>query len=343
MEYYKRFRPFVKYFFIYFSLAFLRCSEYCNNSYNFSVIPVRKGYVMNSRQLQYAIMLSEIRNFSQVAEKLKISQPALSKQILSLENELGIKLFDRTTAPLTVTPAGQHFIRGAADLVYKEDQLLRSLERFKSGEAGQLVIGVTPFRSSYLIPDMVKVFRAAYPHIQVKLHEAGSDLLRKEAAEGKFDFAVVNLPVDESALDVIPLESDRLVLVLPSEYQHLLAAPKDCREVDFRACKDIPFVVVQKTQEMRLLFEKLCASHNFHPNIAAEVVGLTTAWAMACAGVAATILPLQFVKHNDYHSNVSIVSIQDTVYIRQPAIVTKRGQYLSDAAKYAISLLAKGK
>ena len=76
---------------------------------------------MNSRQLHYAIMLSEIRNFSQVAEKLNISQPALSKQILSLENELGIKLFDRTTTPLTVTPAGQHFIQGAADLVYKED------------------------------------------------------------------------------------------------------------------------------------------------------------------------------------------------------------------------------
>ena len=178
---------------------------------------------MNSRQLQYAIMLSQIRNFSQVAEKLNISQPALSKQILSLESELGIRLFDRTTTPLTVTPAGQHFIQGAADLVYKEDQLLRSMERFKSGEAGQLVIGVTPFRSSYLIPDIVKEFRTAYPHIQVKLHEAGSDMLRKEAAEGKFDFAVVNLPVDESALDIIPLESDRLALVVPSQWKHLLS------------------------------------------------------------------------------------------------------------------------
>ena len=67
---------------------------------------------MNSRQLQYAIALSEIRNFSQVAEKLNISQPALSKQILSLENELGVKLFDRATTPLLVTPAGQQFIQG---------------------------------------------------------------------------------------------------------------------------------------------------------------------------------------------------------------------------------------
>lgn len=298
---------------------------------------------MNSRQLQYAIMLSQTRNFSQVAERLNISQPALSKQILSLENELGIKLFDRTTTPLTITPAGQHFIQGATDLVYKEDQLLRSMERFKSGEAGQLVIGVTPFRSSYLIPGVVKELRAAFPHIQVKLQEAGSDILRKEAAEGKFDFAVVNLPVDESVLDIIPLESDRLVLVIPQQYQRLLPLTDDCREIDFPACKDLPFVVVQKTQEMRRLFDKLCTANDFYPNIAAEVVSLTTAWSMACAGVAATILPLQFVSHNTLNSNVSIVNLKDAVYTRQPAIVTKRGQYLSDAAKYAIALLAKPK
>lgn len=297
---------------------------------------------MNSRQLQYAVMLSEIRNFSQVAEKLNITQPALSKQILSLESELGVKLFDRTT-PLTVTPAGQHFLQEATELLYKEDQLLRSMERFKSGEAGQLVIGVTPFRSSYLLPDVVKKFRAAFPHIQVKLQEAGSAVLRKEAAEGRFDFAVVNLPVDESVLDVIPLEPDRLVLVIPQELTHLLPLPKEGQDIDFVVCKDLPFAVVQKTQEMRLLFEKLCATYNFHPNIAAEVVSLTTAWSMACAGVAATILPLQFVNHNTLSNNVSVVNIKDAVYTRQPAIVTKRGQYLSDAAKYAISLLAKPK
>jgi len=68
---------------------------------------------MNSRQLQYAIKLSEVRNFSQVAEQLNISQPALSKQILSLEQELGVKLFDRNTSPLTLTPAGDIFIEEA--------------------------------------------------------------------------------------------------------------------------------------------------------------------------------------------------------------------------------------
>lgn len=294
---------------------------------------------MNSRQLQYAVLLSQIRNFSQVAEKLNISQPALSKQILSLENELELKLFDRTTTPLTVTPAGQHFIQEAQELLYKEDQLLRSMERFKSGEAGQLVIGVTPFRSSYLIPDVIKEFRSAFPNIQVKLQEAGSDVLRKEAAEGKYDFAVINLPVDESVLDIIPLEADRLVLVVPSEWKHLLSLPEDCRGIDFSACRELPFAVVQKNQEMRLLFEKLCATHNFHPHIAAEVVSLTTAWSMACSGVAATILPLQFVSCKIRDEQLTVLELRNTIYTRQPAIVTRKGQYLSAPARHAIQLL----
>jgi len=295
---------------------------------------------MNSRQLQYAIALFETRNFSQVAEKLNISQPALSKQILSLENELGVKLFDRSTSPVTVTPAGWHFIREAKELIYKEDQLLRSMGRFQSGEAGQLVIGVTPFRSSYLIPQIVKTFRTVYPNVQVTLREAGSDILRKEAADGKYDFAVVNLPVDDVMLETVPLESDRMVLVLPRELEHLVQLPPEGEQIDFAACKDLPFAVVHKNQEMRRLFEKLCTANDFYPNIAAEVVGLTTAWEMARVGVAATILPMQFVAyHGADERGLTVRELRAVVYSRQPAIITRKGQYISPFARYAMDLL----
>ena len=296
---------------------------------------------MNSRQLQYAIELSKLCNFSQVAKKLNISQPALSKQILSLENELGIKLFDRNSIPMTVTPAGQHFIQEAQELLYREDQLLRSIERFKSGEAGQLTIGVTPFRSAYLIPEMVKEFHKVYPNIQVKLHEVGSNILRKDATEGKYDFAVVNLPVDDSVLEVFPLEKDKLVLAVPTNLMHLLPETADCGEIDLKGCKELPFVMVGQTQEMRRLFNKLCAAANFHPNIVAEVVSLTTAWSMTCAGVGATILPHQFVKRNPAKDRITVISISSDSNIRQPAIITKKGQYISEPARYAMELLIK--
>lgn len=295
---------------------------------------------MNSRQLQYAVALFETRNFSQVAEKLNISQPALSKQILGLENELGVKLFDRSTSPVTVTPAGWHFIREAKELLYKEDQLLRSMGRFQSGEVGELVIGVTPFRSAYLIPQMVKAFRETYPNVQVTLREAGSDILRKEAMDGKYDFAVVNLPVDDVMLETVPLESDRMVLVLPRELEHLVQLPPEGEQIEFGVCKDLPFAVVHKNQEMRRLFDKLCTANDFYPNIAAEVVSLTTAWEMARVGVAATILPMQFVMyHGGENTDMAVREIRDVVYSRQPAIITRKGQYISHFARCAMDLL----
>ena len=299
---------------------------------------------MNTKQLQYAIRLSKTLNFSQVAEQLHISQPALSKQILALESELGVKLFDRSSTPMVLTPAGEHFIRGAEELLYREDQLIKSMEQFHSGDAGQLTIGITPFRSSYMVSEIVHQVRQAYPNIKIKLQEAGSEQLRKDVAEGRFDFAIVNLPVENSILDVIPLESDRLVLLGTQEFFENHYIDPDIREMDFAQARDIPFIAVGHTQEMRILLEQLCAMSDFHPNIAVEVVNLTTAWTMACTGAGATILPEQFVAAKIRATQtIRVIRIKDSVYTRQPAIVTRRGQYLSKFARYAIGLLTQAK
>lgn len=296
---------------------------------------------MNTKQIQYALALSETLNFSQVAEQLGISQPALSKQIQSLEKELGVRLFDRNHSPLTLTPAGEHFVRSARELVYKEEQLRKTLSRFGTGESGRLVIGVTPFRSFYLMPELVRRIRSRYPGMQVCLQEVNSAQLRKDAAEGKYDLAIVNLPVDTALLDVTPLEPDTLVLAVPDTMSTGLPAAKDGEylAVDFDQAAELPFVVLSPGQEMRRLFDGLCAAAGVQPVIAAEVVGITTAWAMARAGVGAALLPLQFVHSQDFDSNLSLYIVRNSPYSRQPVIVTRRGQVLTPCAEYAIRLL----
>ena len=284
-------------------------------------------------------MLSRSGNFSHVAEKLNISQPALSKQILSLEKELGIQLFDRNSTPVSLTAAGEYFIREAEDLLYKQDQLTRSMEQFRDGDRGQLVIGITPFRSAYLIPGAVKKIRDKFPGVQIKLAEQGSEALRKDAAEGKFDLAVINMPVDESVLDAVLIEPDKLALVMSDEMAEKYSHIKDAGEIAFEDCSDIPFVVPGINQEMRELFEKLSTTASVRPQIAAEVVNLTSAWEMACAGVGATLLPLQFIDSEKQSRNMTVIKLKDNVCLRQPAVVVKKGQYLSPYAEYAVKLL----
>lgn len=298
---------------------------------------------MNRRQWEYAIRLAEVRSFSGLSNELNISQPALSKQIGALEQELGIKLFDRSTSPLTLTPAGAYFIEEAKHMVYREEQLLHAMERFKSGEAGRLTIGVSPFRCMYLMPKIVKAVRDKYPGVQVILHEDDSTGLRRDVAEGKFDLAILNLPVDESVLDAVPIESETLVLAVPNAMVKSLPSTKngDLHEVDLTDCKDLPFVVVGETQELRRVFDKICATAAVQPIIAAQVKSLSAAWQLAVAGVGAAVLPLPFVEDFLSDQRITLYTIKNNAYSRESAAVTRRGQYLSEYARYAIELLTK--
>lgn len=293
---------------------------------------------MNTKQLKYAVELSKTLNMSRTAEMMGITQPALSKQIINLERELGVKLFDRNTVPMTLTPAGEYFLAEAERLLLREDMLLRSLEDFKTGKRGVLTIGVSPFRSQYLMPRILWRVNFDYPEVKIVLREAGSDRLRAEAAEGKYDFAIVNLPVDESVLDVTPMKPDELVLAVPPYFADEYLPEKE-GEISVEDLRDMPFVAVSRSQEMRQLLDRSCAAAGFEPKVAVEVVGLSTAYAMCADGLGATLLPRQFVEYMEPFE-LRLYTVRG-LRTRQPVIVTRRDAYISEYAEYAIRLLTE--
>lgn len=296
---------------------------------------------MNNKQLEYAIELSKSLNFSQVAKKMGISQPALSKQISSLEKKLGVLLFDRSKSPIEITPAGKYFFNHAQKLLYQEQQLYRSMQDFADGKKGQLTIGTSPFRAMYLFPHICKKVKEKFPDINIVVRDYSSDILKRKAAEGKYDFVVVNMPIDESLFDAYPIEQDNIVLVVHKSLINLIENPPESsmEKLNFKNCKKLPFIVVDQKLEMRQIFRKICSLADITPNIAMEVVGLATAWSMAKEGIGATLLPLQFVKNMDQDKNINIFIPDCDANIRQPAIITRHGQYISPYAQYAMDLL----
>lgn len=290
---------------------------------------------MNRRQLEYAVKLAAVRNFSQLSTQLGISQPALSKHIQALEEELQVKLFDRSTSPLSLTPAGMFFMEHAKELLHKEDQLVQKMEQYRSGEAGLLTIGVSPFRCSFLMPPIVRAVRERFPHVQVMLCTPPSAELRRDTAEGKFDFSILNLPIDDALLETTAMTPETVVLAVPRDMAGQLP---DSEELSFSACARLPFVTVKKGQEMRDVLDTLCAVNGVTPTIAAEIEGgITAAWALVGGGIGATLLPDVFA--SEQHDNVVYYRLSPTPYTRYPAVVTRRGQYLSPYAQYAIDLL----
>lgn len=293
---------------------------------------------MNFRQLQYAVVLSQNLNISLAAEQLQISQPALSKQILSLEKELGVTLFDRNTAPLTLTPAGENFIKEAGEILRREAKIKSSMAEYRQGDRGRLVIGISPFRATYFLSDIILQLQKKYKGLEIVLNETNSTQLQKDAIEGHSDITVMNLPVDEALLDVIPLSPEPLVLVLPKCFAQGVETLKE-RVLDLADCKDIPFIVLSKTQELRQLFEKICINSGITPNMTTEVVGITTAFSLAKAGVGATILPRRFVEGQQTDKNILVFDLKNTATVRQPAIVMRKECCLSKYAESAIELI----
>ena len=301
---------------------------------------------MNSRQLQYAVLLSEILNISQAAEKLSITQPALSKQILSLEAELGVTLFDRSTVPLTLTQAGEEFIKNAKEILFKEEALRHAMEDYKAGEKGRLNIGISPFRATYFLSDVLIKLRNEYKGLQIVLNEKNSTLLQKDTSDGLLDFSILNLPVDETIFDVIPLAPEPVVLVVPKIFAEKITGVKKTETDEFPVVniedfKDIPFITLGKTQELRILFDKLCLSKGFSPDIAVEAVGISTALSLAQSGIGAALLPLQFTKSNMKDNSLSVFALKSAACIRQPAIVIRKGQHISKYAAAAIKLITE--
>lgn len=297
---------------------------------------------MNFKQLQCAIELAKVRNFSKASEQLDMFQSALSKQIKALENDLGVQLFDRNSNPIELTPAGERFIKEAKELLYKEDKIKRLMDSFKTGEKGRITVGLSPFRSLYIMPEFVKKMRKKFPGVQVFIHDTNNEEVRKEVEEGKLDFAIVNLPVDEAVFEYIKLEPDKLVLAVPNEMMGLITESDaaNLSEVDFKDCANLPFVVVNLEKEMGQLFERFCSLAQVSPEIVTEVVGITTAWEMVRNGIGATLLPLQFISDEAFDSaNITLLTVKNNIFNRQPVIITRLGQHLSEYAQYAINIL----
>ncbi len=292
---------------------------------------------MNFRQMNYIVVLAETLSFSSAAEKLGVSQPAISKQIISIEKELGITLFNRSTVPFTLTPAGEEIVKRSKEMLYSQSQLQSIADEFKKGNKGRLIIGISPFRATYFLNETILKLREKFKGLEIVLKETTSAELHKLAVDGKVDLAIINQPFDDTLLDVIPLKEEKLVLVVPKNIAQRLKRSQ-IEKPTLKSIEPFPFIALSKTQELRQMLNKLCANENANLNIVLEVNGITTAWNLAQTGVGATVVPMSFAE-NIKAKNVSLFPLETVDSVRKPAIVTKKGAYLTKYTAHAINLL----
>jgi DNA-binding transcriptional LysR family regulator len=233
-------------------------------------------------QLRVLVAVADAGGFSSAASRLKMSQPAISRAVAHLEEELGVRLFVRTPSGVSLTNVGLRVVTHAREVLARTESMRQVAGTVTGGYAGRLRIGILPSLSASLISPILGRFCAAHPAVEIELHEDRDDIVVDSIRSQTIDIGLVARSAGD--LDIAVLHRASLVAVLPST--HALAERDAIRPSDLQ---DEPLIVPRSGFER--LVDQTFRSLGRMPRVAFEVCATETALAMVAERLGVAVVP----------------------------------------------------
>jgi DNA-binding transcriptional LysR family regulator len=251
---------------------------------------------MELRQIRSFLSIAETLHFGRTAELVHLSQPALSLQIRALEEEIGVRLFERNRRKTTLTAAGFAFREAAAAAVLQLDQAIRRATLAADGKLGLLSIGFISTAGSELVPNVIRLFRELNPDVQFSLRNIlTADQIRMLEA-GSLDIGFLRLPIGgHSQLEVVTVHREPFVLVVPSH--HKLAKRKRVRLSEV-ASEDFVMYERALAPGFHDLVFGMLRNAGIVPHVSQTAGEMPTLISLVHAGMGLSILPASAVRHS---------------------------------------------
>jgi LysR family hydrogen peroxide-inducible transcriptional activator len=166
---------------------------------------------MTLQQYQYILALDSERNFVRAAEKCFVTQPSLTMQVQKLEDELGVKIFDRSKKPLIPTPIGEQIIAQARIAVQESNRIKELIKESQNELSGELRVGIIPTLAPYLLPLFAANFEAEYPQIRLLVQELQTERIVESLRKDELDLGILVTPLEESGINESPLFLEPMV------------------------------------------------------------------------------------------------------------------------------------
>ncbi|CNE59343.1 LysR family transcriptional regulator [Yersinia nurmii] len=248
------------------------------------------------RHLRYFIAVAEELHFGRAAERLRISQPPLSQQIQILEEQIGARLLARNNRNVSLTQAGELFLKEAYQILAQVNSAAEKAGRLHRGELGELTIGFTssaPFIS--VVSKNLRIFRQLHPHVHIKMQEVNTKQQIEPLLDGRLDLGVMRNTRLPDALQHRLLLREPLVAVVHEE--HPLAA-EPLGTLKFHMLAQEPFVFFSREVGTALYDEilNLLARSGIMPYITQEVGEAMTIVGLVSSGLGISILPASFTR-----------------------------------------------
>jgi len=243
---------------------------------------------MELRHFRYVVALADTLHFGRAAERLHISQPPLSQQIRQLEDELGVRLFDRTQRRVQLTAAGELFVQEARLVLTQVDHAGKVGERMRQGEEGQLFIGVAgPADADYFV-EIMRTFAKRHPHVRVIIRNMSTAEQVRAIQEKRLHAGFVTPPVDHPDLVFETVLHEPIVLAVPRG--HALAARQ---RVPLTALAGESLILFSRAMGPGFFdaIASACRSAGFSLRVRHEVDNLHSAYGLVAAGLGVSFVP----------------------------------------------------
>jgi len=241
---------------------------------------------MELHQLRYFVAVAELRHFTKAARDLRIAQPSVSRAVRVLEEELGTQLFHRMKGNVALTSAGEVLLPWARRVLADVDGAALEVRELADLRRGRLAVGATPSLATTLLPPALARFHAAFPGVELVLHEAGSRDLVGELEQGALDIALVILPLRHEVLETTPLLREELVVAVAPD--HPLASRKTIAIADLRG---VPLVMFRDGYDLRATTLAAFRRAGFEPTLALEGGEMDGVLRLAAAGLGVAVVP----------------------------------------------------
>lgn len=288
---------------------------------------------LNLDQLKKFALVAELGSFTAAAERLELTQPAISQQIRLLERDLGVRLLERVGRSVSPTAAGRDLLEHLPGITAAIDAAINAVRAHADDVRGRVRIGTGVTTCLYLLPEILHGLRAAHPRLELIVSTGNTENLVHQVEDNLLDVALVTLPVSSRLVSTTAVLQDDIVAVRAH------AEPPWPERISASHLIDAPLVMLNRgTSTRHLIDEWLQQGGALHPPTM-ELDSVEAIKAVVAAGLGCTLLPRMAVTGNGHHPGLELRPISPPLR-RMQALVLRHDKPLSSALRAVVDAIA---
>jgi len=291
---------------------------------------------MDFEQLKTFQLVSRLKSFSRAAEKLGVTQPAISAQVRSLENEVGARLFDREGGKVTFTAAGRLFEPFAEHCLQCHSHILAGVSELYQSPRGEISVSTNEAISLYVLPTVFAQFKKLYSRVHLSIVRSERTRTLEAVFSREVDFGIISLPVKDSRLLVHGIHKDEVLLVTSPSHP---LADRDAVKLD--EIVQYPLLMIKHGRQ-REKIDHFFQSKDLQPRVAMELESSELLKRLIGAGIGMGFLPHTNVAADESAGLLKTMKVEGMRVQRELAIVYRKDKTLTRAAHAFLEVATNG-